>query len=43
MANKLTITRRLPYIVLEFDNNQVLVDAMDGDLANPVWNYRADL
>ncbi|KAG6372996.1 kinase-like domain-containing protein [Boletus reticuloceps] len=31
----------LPYIVLEFDNNQVLVDAMGGDLANPVWNYRA--
>ncbi|KAF9223204.1 Pkinase-domain-containing protein [Gyrodon lividus] len=31
----------LPYVVLEFDNNQVLVDAMGGDLANPVWNYRA--
>ncbi|KAN0082655.1 Protein kinase-like domain containing protein [Tylopilus felleus] len=30
----------LPYIVLEFDNNQVLVDAMGGDLANPIWNYR---
>ena len=33
----------LPYIVLEFDNNQVLVDAMGGDLANPIWNYRAAL
>ena len=33
----------LPYIVLEFDNNQVLVDAMGGDLANPVWNYRTTL
>ena len=33
----------LPYVVLEFDNNQVLVDAMGGDLANPVWNYRAAL
>jgi len=33
----------LPYIVLEFDNNQVLVDAMGGDLANPVWNYRTVL
>ncbi|KAH7911768.1 kinase-like domain-containing protein [Hygrophoropsis aurantiaca] len=32
----------LPYIVLEFDNNQVLVDAIGGDLTNPVWNYRAD-
>lgn len=33
----------LPYIVLEFDNNQVLVDAMGGDLANPIWNYRTTL
>ncbi|KAF8546862.1 hypothetical protein OG21DRAFT_1527554 [Imleria badia] len=28
---------RLPYIVLEFDNHQVLVDAMGGDLANPAF------
>jgi hypothetical protein len=33
----------LPYIVLEFDKNEILVDALGGDLANPVWNYRADL
>jgi hypothetical protein len=33
----------LPYIVLDFDNNQVLVDAMGGDLASPVWNYRTTL
>lgn len=33
----------LPYVVLEFDKNEVLIDAMGGDLANPVWNYRADL
>lgn len=33
----------LPYVVLEFDNNQVLVDAMGGDLSNPIWNYRAAL
>lgn len=33
----------LPYIVLEFDNNQVLVDAMGGDLPTPIWNYRATL
>ncbi|KZP08525.1 Pkinase-domain-containing protein [Athelia psychrophila] len=32
----------LPYVVLEFDKNEVLIDAMGGDLANPVWNYRAD-
>ena len=33
----------LPYIVLEFDKNEILIDALGGDLANPVWNYRADL
>ncbi|KAJ7621162.1 kinase-like domain-containing protein [Roridomyces roridus] len=34
--------RYLPYVVLEFDKNEILIDAMDGDLANPVWNYKAD-
>jgi hypothetical protein len=33
----------LPYVVLEFDKNEILIDAMGGDLASPVWNYRADL
>ncbi|KAF7313798.1 Non-specific serine/threonine protein kinase [Mycena chlorophos] len=33
--------RHLPYVVLEFDKNEILIDAMDGDLASPVWNYRA--
>lgn len=33
----------LPYVVLEFDKNEILIDAMGGDLSNPVWNYRADL
>jgi serum/glucocorticoid-regulated kinase 2 len=32
----------LPYVVLEFDKNEVLIDAIGGDLSNPVWNYRAD-
>lgn len=32
----------LPYVVLEFDKNEVLVDAMGGDLSKPEWNYRAD-
>ncbi|KAF8066818.1 kinase-like domain-containing protein [Lyophyllum atratum] len=32
----------LPYVVLEFDKNEVLIDAMGGDLSSPVWNYRAD-
>jgi serum/glucocorticoid-regulated kinase 2 len=33
----------LPYVVLEFDKNEILIDALGGDLGNPVWNYRADL
>ena len=33
----------LPYVVLEFDKNEVLIDALGGDLASPIWNYRADL
>ena len=33
----------LPYIVLEFDKNEVLVDALGGELDNPVWHYRARL
>ncbi|WVQ75985.1 hypothetical protein IAR50_005621 [Cryptococcus sp. DSM 104548] len=31
----------LPYLVLEFDKNEVLVDALGGDLASPVWMYSA--
>jgi hypothetical protein len=33
----------LPYVVLEFDKNEILIDGMGGDLTNPLWNYRADL
>lgn len=33
----------LPYVVLEFDKNEILIDALGGDLANPIWNYRANL
>ncbi|KAJ7878849.1 hypothetical protein B0H14DRAFT_1630478 [Mycena olivaceomarginata] len=33
--------RYLPYVVLEFDKNEILIDALDGDLSTPVWNYRA--
>ncbi|KAG7095137.1 hypothetical protein E1B28_005918 [Marasmius oreades] len=32
----------LPYVVLEFDKNEILIDAIGGDLINPVWNYRAN-
>lgn len=31
----------LPYVVLEFDKNEILIDALGGDLSNPTWNYRA--
>ncbi|KAI0030081.1 Pkinase-domain-containing protein [Vararia minispora EC-137] len=45
-ANRESMQRRrywwLPYVVLEFDKNEILIDALGGDLANPVWNYRAD-
>jgi serum/glucocorticoid-regulated kinase 2 len=33
----------LPYIILEFDRNQVMIDAVDGDLSSPIYNYRASL
>ncbi|KAJ8082506.1 Serine/threonine-protein kinase [Marasmius tenuissimus] len=32
----------LPYVVLEFDKNEILIDAIGGDLGNPVWNFRAN-
>jgi serum/glucocorticoid-regulated kinase 2 len=33
----------LPYVVLEFDKNEILIDAFGGDISSPIWNYRADL
>lgn len=33
----------LPYVVLEFDKNEVLIDALGGDLGAPVWMYSATL
>lgn len=33
----------LPYIVLEFDKNEVLIDAVGGETSNPVYNFRANL
>ncbi|KAH6904302.1 AGC/Akt protein kinase [Coprinopsis sp. MPI-PUGE-AT-0042] len=45
-SNRESIQRKrywwLPYVVLEFDKNEILIDALGGDLSNPVWNYRAD-
>jgi len=31
------------YVVLEFDKNEVLIDALGGDLASPTWMFRAHL
>lgn len=31
------------YVVMEFDKNEVLIDALGGDLASPVWMFRAHL
>jgi len=33
----------LPYLVLEFDKNEVLIDALGGDLNAPTWMYKAHL
>jgi serum/glucocorticoid-regulated kinase 2 len=33
----------LPYAVLEFDKNEILIDALGGEMSNPVWQYRAHL
>ncbi|THH16300.1 hypothetical protein EW146_g4308 [Bondarzewia mesenterica] len=45
-SNRESMQRRrywwLPYVVLEFDKNEILIDALGGDLANPIWNYRAN-
>ena len=33
----------LPYVVMEFDKNEILVDALGGDIQNPSWMYKAHL
>ncbi|ORX49798.1 kinase-like protein [Hesseltinella vesiculosa] len=43
--NRDSLTRKqhwwLPYVVLEFDKNEILVDALAGDTQNPIYQYRA--
>lgn len=45
--NRDSLTRKqnwwLPYVVLEFDKNEVLIDSLGGDTANPIYQYRAHL
>ncbi|GAA5957792.1 hypothetical protein JCM3765_003767 [Sporobolomyces pararoseus] len=31
----------LPYVVLEFDKNEVLIDALGGEINSPTWMFRA--
>lgn len=33
----------LPYVVLEFDKNEVLIEALGGEWEGPVWRYTATL
>ncbi|KAI8874220.1 kinase-like protein [Ramicandelaber brevisporus] len=33
-------SQRLPYLVLEFDKNEVVVNALGGDPSNPTWRSR---
>ncbi|ORX86935.1 kinase-like protein [Basidiobolus meristosporus CBS 931.73] len=35
-------TWRLPYVVLEFDRNDLLIEALGGEQENPVWKYKAN-
>jgi serum/glucocorticoid-regulated kinase 2 len=30
-------------VVLEFDKNEVLIDALGGEIAAPVWMYQTNL
>jgi serum/glucocorticoid-regulated kinase 2 len=46
-GNRDSLTRKqswwLPYVVLEFDKNEVLIDALGGDTVAPIYQYRAHL
>lgn len=33
----------LPYVVLEFDKNEILIDALGGTIEEPVWMFQAHL
>ncbi|CAO3599164.1 unnamed protein product [Absidia cylindrospora] len=32
----------LPYVVLEFDKNEIVIDALGGDTCNPIYQYRTN-
>jgi serum/glucocorticoid-regulated kinase 2 len=33
----------LPYVVLSFDKQEILIDALGGEMHAPAWMYKADL
>lgn len=45
-SNRVSVHRKqkwwLPYCILTYDKNEILVDAVGGALENPGWMYRAD-
>ncbi|KAI8098197.1 kinase-like domain-containing protein [Gilbertella persicaria] len=45
-SNRDSLSRKqhwwLPYVVLEFDKNEVLIDSLGGDTRNPIYQYRAN-
>jgi serum/glucocorticoid-regulated kinase 2 len=44
--SKDSVTRRcwfLPYVVLEFDKNAIMIDAVGGQMSSPSWVSQADL
>ena len=46
-GNRESLQRRrhwwLPYVVIDFDNNQIPIDALGGDLQSPTWFSKVTL
>lgn len=46
-ANRESVQRKrswwLPYVVLQFDKQEVFVDALGGEMGSPAWMYKAHL
>lgn len=45
--NRESLQRRrhwwLPYVVLEYDKNEIMIDALGGEMTSPSWLSQADL
>jgi serum/glucocorticoid-regulated kinase 2 len=46
-SNRESVQRRrcwwIPYVVLEYDKNEIMVDALGGQMTSPSWLSQADL